>query len=167
MECLKDAKPFQRISYTERRQLQQPNAAAEAAFDIAKTAPTQSQLVSLILRHPPAVNNLYFDMIMPAKAPKWKPYVRRVLSSEGKAYKEHVAEVANGLAPFLGDVWVTFRWYRPRRDGDLDGIFKIILDGLTGYVYNDDRQVARIHADRFDDKFRPRVEVDIRPLGLC
>lgn len=90
----------------------------------------------------------------------------RVLSEEGKAYKQHVATVADGMQPFVGDVWITFKWYRPRRIGDLDGIFKVILDGLKGFAYYDDKQVARIWADRFDDKSAPRVEVEITGLSL-
>lgn len=123
--------------------------------------------INLVLPHPPAVNNLYFDMVLPPKWPSKKPRAMRVLSEAGKQYKQTVAEIAGGMQPFIGDVWVTFKWYRPRRIGDLDGIFKIILDGLKGHAYYDDKQVARIHADRFDDKSRPRVEVEIQGLGLC
>lgn len=125
------------------------------------------QKVNLILPHPPATNNLYFTQIIFPKRRGEKAYTIRVLSEEGRAYKKLVGEIAAGIQPFLGDVWVTFRWFRPRRVGDLDGIFKVILDGLTGYAYQDDGQVARIYSDRFEDKFHPRVEVEIRPLGLC
>lgn len=127
-----------------------------------------SPVISLILPHPPATNNLYFDMVLPARPPKYpRPRAMRVLSTEGKQYKALVAELVKGVTPFIGDVWVTFRWYRPRRIGDLDGIFKVILDGMSGGPYLDDKQVARIHADRFEDKLCPRVEVEIRALGLC
>lgn len=128
---------------------------------------SDTRVISLCLPHPPATNNLYFDQIVFPKQRGRKPYVVRVLSADGRAYKETVAELASGMTPFVGDVWVTFKWYRPRRIGDLDGIFKVILDGLKGYAYNDDVQVARIWAERFDDKSAPRVELEIRPLGLC
>lgn len=106
-------------------------------------------------------------MVLPPKWPSKKHRAMRVLSDEGKAYKATVAQVAAGMTPFIGDVWVTFRWFRPRRIGDLDGIFKIILDGLSGFAYKDDGQVARIYSDRFEDAKCPRVELEIRPLGLC
>lgn len=127
-----------------------------------------ADVISLILPHPPATNNLYFDMVVPPRPPIYpKHRAIRVLSQEGKAYKELVEGIVEGMTPFLGDVWVTFRWYRPRRVGDLDGIFKVILDGMKGGPYLDDKQVARIWADRFEDKFSPRVEVEIKALGLC
>lgn len=124
-----------------------------------------SQTVNLILPHPPPLNHLHYIQVVQPK--RGKAYVKRGLTSAGEDYKALVAELCEGLTPFVGDVWVIFRWFRPRRVGDLDGIFKIILDGLTGHAYNDDKQVARIHADRFDDAKKPRVEVEIRALGLC
>ncbi len=125
-----------------------------------------SESVSLILPTPPALNNLYFDNVITPRH-GGRPFVRRVLSQAGTDYKQTVADIADGMTPIIGDVWIAFKWYRPRRIGDLDGIFKVILDGLTGYAYADDRQVAHIEADRFDDKLNPRVEIEIRPLGLC
>lgn len=104
---------------------------------------------------------------MPPKFRGGKHYPLRVLTDEGREYKATVSEIAEGTQPYIGDVWVTLRWFRPRRVGDLDGIFKIILDGLKGYAYHDDKQVARIYADRFEDPDHPRVEVEIRALGLC
>lgn len=135
--------------------------------DTVTTKQQTARTVNLILPHPPATNNLYFTQIVFPKRRGERAYTIRVLSAEARKYKEEVGEIAAGLQPFLGDVWVTFRWYRPRRVGDLDGIFKVILDGLTGYAYQDDKQVARIYADRFECKSHPRVEVEIRPLDLC
>lgn len=126
-----------------------------------------AEAINLILPHPPATNNLYFDQIIWPKERGRAPYVKRTLTSEAREYKELVASLAEGITPIVRDVWLTFKWYRPRRVGDLDGIFKIIQDALTGYAYGDDKQVARIHADRFDDAAHPRVELSIRPLGLC
>ena len=126
-----------------------------------------AQTVNLILPTPPAVNNLYYTRIIWPKHPGQKPMAIRGLTSEGQAYKKTVAELAGGLTPFIGDVFVTLKWFRPRRVGDLDGIFKIILDGLTGYAYADDKQVARIHADRFEDANHPRVDLQIQALDLC
>ena len=128
---------------------------------------TDEQVIRLIVPHPPATNNLYFTQILWTKGRDRKPYPMRTMTNEARDYKKLVNELADGLTPFAGDVWVTFKWYRPRRIGDLDGIFKIILDGLTGFAYYDDKQVARIYSDRFEDKDHPRVEVEIRPLGLC
>jgi len=123
--------------------------------------------INLILPTPPPLNNLYFNSIIWPKNRSQKPYSLRVLSQAGQDYKKLVSQIVDGHTPIAGDVWVTFRWFRPRCVGDLDGIFKIILDSFSGYLYYDDKQVARIHADRFEDKGHPRVEVCVRPLGLC
>lgn len=123
---------------------------------------------SYVLPNPPAVNNLYFDRIIPPNYPERpRPIVKRVLTDEGREFKETVARFTAGCVPFVGEVWVILKWYRPRRIGDIDGILKIILDGMSGHVYADDKQVARLHVDRFEDAKRPRVEVEIRPLDLC
>lgn len=128
----------------------------------------EDQTINVTFPTPPAVNNLYFDRILPRKWPERPvPMVIRVLTPEGEEYKQLLGQILEGHTPFVGDVWITLRWYRPRRVGDLDNIFKVILDGMTGFVYNDDKQVARIHADRFEDAKRPRVELEIRPLNLC
>lgn len=123
--------------------------------------------ISLILPYPPATNNLYFTRIIFPKERSRKPYPLRVLTDEGRQYKETVAQIADGLTPFMGDVCVTFKVFRPRRIGDLDGTFKVILDGLKGFAFGDDEQVCEIHAYRFEDKLRPRVEVEIKTLSLC
>jgi Holliday junction resolvase RusA-like endonuclease len=53
------------------------------------------------------------------------------------------------------------KFYRPRRIGDLDGMFKAVIDGLKGFAFEDDKQIVEIHAHRLDDKWKPRVEVEI------
>lgn len=63
-------------------------------------------------------------------------------------------------------VAVTLKIYRPLAAGDLDNRIKCVLDALNGTAYQDDRQVAEIHAYRFDDKERPRVEITIEQK-LC
>ncbi|MBK8468163.1 MAG: RusA family crossover junction endodeoxyribonuclease [Chloracidobacterium sp.] len=95
--------------------------------------------------------------------------MQRGLTADGIAYKNDVAKEAKrlGIVPFVGDVGVTIKWFRPRRVGDLDGIFKIVLDSLTGFAYHDDKQIKRLRAERFEDKLNPRVEIEIRAMGLC
>lgn len=123
--------------------------------------------VHLILPYPPAVNNLYFTMVLAPKWPQTKHRAIRVLSDEAKSFKAKVADIAEGLTPFVGDVRIDFKVFRPRRIGDLDGVFKVTIDSLTGYAFNDDKQVTEIHAVRLEDKYHPRLEVEISPLGLC
>jgi crossover junction endodeoxyribonuclease RusA len=104
----------------------------------------------LTLPYPPSTNNLYATV-----------RGRRVLSREGRQYKERAAilAVAHGMKPVDGEVVVTLKVYRPRRAGDLDNTLKIILDSLKGIAWADDAQVVGIDARRYEDKHNPRVVV--------
>lgn len=93
---------------------------------------------------------------------------RAVLSAEAKVYKKHVAALlaAAGHKPVSGPVAYTAHIYRPLRSGDLDNRLKVLGDALTGFAWLDDKQVVEIHAYRHDDKANPRVEVEVRALGV-
>ncbi|MBK8468121.1 MAG: RusA family crossover junction endodeoxyribonuclease [Chloracidobacterium sp.] len=129
----------------------------------------QPNAVNLVLPTPPALNHLHFSRVVTPKFGGKKAFVQRGLTADGIAYKNDVAKEAKrlGIVPFVGDVGVTIKWFRPRRVGDLDGIFKIVLDSLTGFAYHDDKQIKRLRAERFEDKLNPRVEIEIRAMGLC
>jgi Holliday junction resolvase RusA-like endonuclease len=118
--------------------------------------------IFLVLPLPPGVNNLYFTVMK-----NGRPI--RVPSSDLKKFKATVARMCTQLAikPFLGEVEVTLNIYRPRRVGDTDGYLKSSIDSLSGFAYQDDKQVKRIIAERFEDPARPRVEITVSPLGLC
>lgn len=125
--------------------------------------------INLTLPMPPSTNNLYFTMVLPPKPPQYKKHrAIRVPSDELKAFKANVAKICQdaGIEPIIGEVEISMRVFRPRRAGDLDGYLKSTIDSLSGFAYIDDKQVSRLHADRFEDKFNPRVEVEIRALGL-
>jgi crossover junction endodeoxyribonuclease RusA len=106
----------------------------------------------LTLPYPPSTNNLYATV-----------RGRRVLSREGRQYKERAAilAVAHGMKPVDGEVVVTLKVYRPRRAGDLDNSIKAVLDSVKGLAWRDDSQVKRIEAERFEDKVNPRVEMEV------
>lgn len=86
---------------------------------------------------------------------------RFVTSPEAREYKEqaHRRALAHGLRPIPGDVSFTMNVYRPRRAGDLDNYLKLVWDALSGAAWHDDAQVSELHAYRYEDKERPRVEV--------
>lgn len=90
---------------------------------------------------------------------------RMVVSAEAKAYKQQVAWIAkaSGAEALTGNVSVTMKVYRPAKRMDLDNAAKILLDSLIGIAYNDDSQIVRIVAERYDDKRNPRVEVEVTP----
>lgn len=122
-----------------------------------------SQPITLTLPYPPATNNLYFSFVTKARK------IIRVPTDRAKEFKRQVERIclASRIQPFVGEVGVELRVYRPRRIGDLDGTFKVVFDSMKGFAFNDDKQIVRINAERFEDKDNPRVEVTITPVGLC
>ena len=99
-------------------------------------------MIHLSLPEPPSANRY------------WKVWRgRAVKSKEARAYAELVKYLAiqqRVKAPIHGDVEVTVKWYRQRRAGDLDNRIKILLDAMKGIAFVDDKQIRRIHAERFD-----------------
>lgn len=109
------------------------------------------------LPYPPSVNNLYFTVGR-----------RRVLSNEGRAYKQKAAmlALAAGMRPLAGPIAVVVDVYRPRKAGDLDNSLKSLLDSLKGIAFQDDSQIVELQARRHDDKGNPRAEVTIEVSEL-
>lgn len=50
--------------------------------------------------------------------------------------------------------------FRPIKKPDIDNILKIIMDGLNGIAYDDDKQVVSVKIHKFYST-EPRVEVEI------
>ena len=49
---------------------------------------------------------------------------------------------------------------RPTKKPDCDNIAKILLDAMTGIVYEDDKQIVKLSVEKYYDEV-PRVEVQI------
>lgn len=107
----------------------------------------------LILPYPPVLNHLYATVGN-----------RRVLSKEGRDYHAVAARFCCNMDVLHGPISVTIYAYRPRKQGDIDGIFKVLIDSLTGHAWKDDSQIVELHAYRRDDKLNPRVEVTIKEM---
>ena len=56
------------------------------------------------------------------------------------------------------------RSIRPTKKPDIDNIIKIILDGLNGVAWNDDKQVIEVSAKKYYDT-SPRVIVSIKEVA--
>jgi len=112
-------------------------------------------MITLVLPYPPTVNHMYR-----------RARVRLALTPEALAFRHAVRMIAmaQGVTPVTGPVAVFLDVYRPRRRGDLDNILKATLDALQSLAYHDDQQVTEIHAQRYEDKRAPRVEVSVVPL---
>lgn len=111
-----------------------------------------SDTITLTLPYPPTANHL--------------KYINRGVmrkSKEAKAYSLEVRQLATiaRVQPLAGELLLSVRVFRPMRRGDLDNTLKACQDSLTGIAYQDDSQITRIEAERFDDKTNPRIEVTI------
>lgn len=109
----------------------------------------------LTIPYPPSTNALYATV-----------RGRRVKTKAARVYHEQAASIARrlGATRFTGPVSVRLDVFRPAKRGDLDNTLKSLLDSMTGIVWDDDSQVAEIHARRHEDKVNPRVEVEVNPL---
>lgn len=95
-------------------------------------------------------------------------YYRRVgrktlISADGRAYKQRCGLVAAAQVPepLTGEVEITGTVYMARRGCDLDNRIKPLLDGIEGYAFANDGQVARLDLTRDLDHGNPRVEITI------
>lgn len=113
-------------------------------------------------------------------------FVKAYDPAKSKDYKAYVKLVAiaamseRSLKPLDGAIAVSIRAYvsvpkskskkfrenalkgleRPTKKPDCDNIAKILLDAMTGIVYEDDKQIIRLVVEKFYDEV-PRVEVTV------
>lgn len=110
--------------------------------------------IKLTLPYPPSANRYW------RKTKTGRVYI----SDEALTYRDEVNYRTLKVNALTGELKLTAKFYRPRKSGDLDNRIKILFDALQGNCFNDDKQIAEIHAYRFDDKQNPRVEVEIREV---
>lgn len=105
---------------------------------------------------PLGTNNLYVNgrhgRFMAPKARENKQAISWEARSQFKG-KPLSGPVAVEISLFWGD----------RRKRDIDNI-KILLDALTGIVWEDDSQIADLHTMKAFDKEKPRVEMRVWSL---
>lgn len=113
-------------------------------------------------------------------------FVKAYDPEKSKSYKAYVKLVAmaamneRSLKAFDGAIAVSIRAYvsvpkskskkfrenalkgleHPTKKPDCDNIAKILLDAMTGIVYEDDKQIIRLVVEKFYDEV-PRVEVTV------
>jgi len=102
---------------------------------------------------------------VPPSSNRWWRNVkgRMVKSREAREYQETAATLAlmsrMELIEKPTEVAVTIHWYREALRGDLDKRYSIMLDALQGIAFENDSQIAEIHAYRSLDRLNPRMEV--------
>jgi Holliday junction resolvase RusA-like endonuclease len=88
---------------------------------------------------------------------------RLIVSDEARRYKTTLQMLArcDGAKMLSGPVAVTLRVFRARKSGDLDNKIKCLLDSMEGVFFTNDAQVKELHAYLDDDRFDPRIEVEV------
>lgn len=123
----------------------------------------------------------------------WRTYMPKgfkapvtTLSQEAKDYKravQRIALVAGVRAPITGRVAIDVRMYPQRpldadkrmrknpltwdddvQSIDLDNSLKVLLDALKGVVFEDDKWVRKINAERMEPDGEARLEVTITAI---
>lgn len=97
-----------------------------------------------------------------------------VTPARTKAYEQHVRTIADAAVRAfwsescswpLGEAYrVTMRFYRAERRGDIDNLFKSVSDAANGVLWEDDRQIREAHVYVYEDKARPRAEVEVEVI---
>jgi Holliday junction resolvase RusA-like endonuclease len=87
------------------------------------------------------------------------------MTAEGKALKEQYQWEARAHwkgKPLEGNIDVSITLYfGTKRRTDLDNFNKLAHDALTGVIYQDDSQIARLTIARGYDKANSRIEIKI------
>lgn len=117
-------------------------------------------MIKLVLPYPPSTNRYW-------RLDRRNGHLH--LSPDAEKFRADVKLIAgavmgNQLA-LRGPLSVAIRLYRPQASGDVDNFIKQPLDALQGVVYDNDSQIIRLTADRFDDRANPRCEVDVAQIG--
>lgn len=104
---------------------------------------------------PPSTQHIY------GRTNRGKVYMK----AEGTSYKRDVMYEAKqvhklGNPPSDKDFVVGILYYFPdRRVRDLDNYKKLIYDGISGVVWDDDKQIELDFSRKYVDKDNPRIEI--------
>lgn len=93
---------------------------------------------------------------------RWK-YPTVYMTQEGKKTKQDYALQAKMQWKKLdGDINMMIEFYFwDKRKHDIDNYNKIVLDSLSGIIYDDDEQIQQLHIYKHYDKENPRIELTI------
>ncbi len=88
------------------------------------------------------------------------------MSKEGKMIKDSYilqSRLQWGKLCLIGDVIVDIKLYfGTKRKADIDNFGKLLLDSLTGIVWEDDSQIVKMTVEKFYCKENPRIEVEVK-----
>ena len=110
--------------------------------------------------------------VIPAARPRFSGR-RAYQPKRNVEYREQVSWAARramkGAEPMTGEICAAVKVYRKYRRtarvfGDVDNHLKAIFDGLSGIVFEDDAQIVRCIVEKYQDRKRPRAEIEISKL---
>ncbi len=79
---------------------------------------------------------------------------------ETEIKKEFLKQKDNDFKIFTKDVIMTMRvFFEDGRCLDLQNVPKSICDALTGFLYENDKQICELHLFKEFDKLLPRIEI--------
>ncbi len=91
------------------------------------------------------------------------------MTPEGKAIKEmyqYEAKKQWKEKPLTGKIDVTLTFYfKTKHRRDLDNQNKLVLDALSGIVYEDDSQIDVLCLFREYDAANPRIEIGLKEIS--
>lgn len=84
-------------------------------------------------------------------------------------WRELIRWTLQNCKQYEGALKVKVKFYRKlpptsRNYGDVDNLLKGLFDGMNGIVFADDSQIVKVEAAKYQDKERPRCEVEVIPL---
>ena len=90
------------------------------------------------------------------------------MSAEGKALKESYqwqakSQWRNKIITGNVCIYITL-YFGTKRKSDIDNYGKILLDSLTGIVWEDDSQITDMRVIKEYSKENPRIEIDIQEI---
>ena len=112
-----------------------------------------------------------FDPI-PLARPKFS-HGRAYLPPRSRSYRDCVQNVVKEimkrrkLSPLTGELICRLKFFRKfkpsaRNFGDIDNHVKAIFDALQGLLFNDDRQIVSVVAQKLKDADRPRTQITFK-----
>jgi len=90
-------------------------------------------------------------------------YASVYMTAEWKKMKQDYAIQAKMQWSMLeGNICMEIHFYFwDKRKHDIDNYNKIVLDSLSGVIYEDDEQIQELHIYKYYDKKNPRIELNI------
>ena len=112
------------------------------------------EIIMIKLSLPPTTNHIYqFNSLTK----------RMYMTKEARAWKEEAKWLIKAgwkKKPLLDEVCLKVVYYL-KRERDLDGGNKLLLDAMEDFVYLNDKQVVELHLYKKWDKKDPRLEVEV------